>query len=65
MNVNPEKFQIKNSYALKINNTDIVATSSVTLLGVKLDKNLNFNNHISTICQKACDKLNARSQIPK
>ena len=43
---------IKNSYIPKTNDTDFITKSSVTLLGVKTDKNINFNNHISTICQK-------------
>ena len=60
MIVNTRKFQvmvaggeegIKDNYALEINDRYIATKSSVTLLGVETDKNLIFNNHISTICQ--------------
>lgn len=60
MIINPGKFQvmvvgggegIKDNYTLEINDRDMVTKTSVTLLGVETDKNLIFNNHISTICQ--------------
>ena len=72
MVVKPEKLQImivprrkynKNKYTLKINDTDIIAKPSVTLLGVEIEKKLNLNNHKSTICQKASNKLNAISRM--
>ena len=47
----------KDTYTLKINNTDIVTKSSVTLLAVEIDRIQNFITHIPTICQKANDKL--------
>ena len=74
MIVNPEKFQammvdnvesIKDKYTLKIKDTDIVKKSSVTLLGNEIEKNLNFDNHISTICQKSSNTINAMSRIQK
>ena len=34
---------------------------SVSLQQSEIDKNLNFNNHISAICQKVNNKLNAIS----
>ena len=36
---------------------------SVTLLGVEIDNELNFNDHISNICKKAGNKINAISRI--
>ena len=33
------------------------------LLGVKVDHDLNFNEHVSSLCKKASQKLNALSRI--
>ena len=33
------------------------------LLGVKIDYELNFNEHVSSLCKKAIQKLNALSRI--
>ena len=33
--------------------------SSVKLLGIEIDNKLNFEKHISNICKKASDQLNA------
>ena len=37
----------------------------MTLLGVALDNNLNFNARINTVCKEACRKLNALILIAK
>ena len=37
--------------------------NSVTLLGFEIGNELNFNNHISNICKKAGNKINAISRI--
>jgi hypothetical protein len=37
----------------------------VKLLGVTIDSNLNFNNHISEICKKASRQLNILKRIGK
>ena len=37
----------------------IKSTSSVELLGIQIDDNLNFNPHISKICKSAANQLNA------
>ena len=34
------------------------------MLGMKIDNNLNFNNHIKSICRKAGQKLIALLRIP-
>ena len=74
MIVNPEKLQImfigrgKNfncKQRLKINNTIIESNTSVKLLGVEIDNNLNFNDHISSLCKSASNKLNAISRMHK
>ena len=70
MIVNPDKFQTMilgkhniKEINLKINETNIKAQNSVTLLGIEIDNKLNFNNHVSTICKKAGNKINAISRI--
>ena len=41
----------------------IECSNSVKLLGVTLDNNLNFNDHISNLCKKASQKLHALARI--
>ena len=41
----------------RLNNHDVNATSSLKLLGVTIDSELNFSEHINTICKKACQKI--------
>ena len=43
----------KKTINLKINGTEIKNQNSVTLLGVEIDNELNFYNHMSNICRKA------------
>ena len=38
---------------------EIKSSSTVELLGVTIDKNLNFKNHIRNICRKANNKIKA------
>ena len=72
MEANPGKFQCmllsnnknKNSpFELVINDIVIKGEESVKLLGVYIDKKLNFHEHISYICRKAGAQLNALSRI--
>ena len=72
MIVNPKKFQAiiinrqNRSYhncCLTINNAEIKSKESVTLLGIATDDKLNFEKHVSTICKKANNQLNAISRI--
>ena len=44
---------------LTIDNQTIKSLPSVELLGIYLDKKLNFNLHISNICRPAADQRNA------
>ena len=61
---NPSKFQamlLSNMYTstleaelgLVINDTQVNYTDSITILGVIVDDELNFNGHIYTLCAKA------------
>ena len=72
MIVNPDKFQaiivkknakIKDSYPLKINDQIINSENSVKLLGIEIDNKLSFDKHISTLCKKASNQLNAIGRI--
>ena len=74
MTVNPEKFQaivikkncrMKDYYAININTQSINSENCVKLLGIDIDNTLSFNKHISTLCQKASNHLNAIERIQK
>ena len=53
MIVNPDKFQ-----SMIISSTEDLS-KSVKLLGIKIDNKLNSEKHISNICKKASNELNA------
>ena len=72
MIVNPEKFhaivvkrntKMKDSYPLNINDLTINYESSVKLLGIETDNRLSFEKHVSTLCNKASNQLNAIGKI--
>lgn len=74
MIVNPEKFQaivvkknakMKDSYPLFINDQTINSENSVKLLGIEIDNKLSFEKHISNLCKKASNQLNAIGRIQK
>ena len=74
MVANPEKFQafIMNkrrenqiTHKLKICKNEIETTKSVQLLGVEIDNQLSFNQHISKLCFKAAMQLNAICRLAK
>ena len=71
---NPDKFQAiimnkkrKNqiTHQLKIYSDDIEAIKSVTLLGIEIDNQLSFIQHISKLCSKATIQLNAICRLAK
>ena len=69
MTVNLDKIQAivlgrhkqKEKINLNINGAEIKGQNSVIV--VEIDNELNFNNHISIICKKARNKINAISRI--
>ena len=71
MIVNPDKFQVildkrgsdNASIEVKIGNEKIKSTSSVNLLGIYVDDNLNFNHHIKKLCKSAGNQLNALTRL--
>ena len=57
------KHKQKGTINLTINGAEIKGQNSVTLLGVEIDNELNFNNYIWNICKKGRNKVNAISRI--
>ena len=43
----------------------ITSEHSVTLLGIKIDNQLKFDNHVSTLCKKAGSQRNAIGRLRK
>ena len=56
---------MKDSYPLNINDLTINSENSVKLLGIEIDNRLSFEKHISTLCNKASNQLNAIGRIQK
>ena len=48
-----------------IDNNEIKTTNSIKLLGINIDDQLKFNEHISILCSKAAMQLNALSRLQK
>ena len=73
MVVNSDEFQAiilnrKKTQAINkliINNKEIKTTNTIKLLGINIDDQLKFNEHISTLCSKAAVQLNALSRLQK
>ena len=47
----------------KIGELDVKDSKEVKLLGVKIDGKLSFENHVSSLCEKASQKLHALAKI--
>ena len=74
MIVNLGKFQavvinrfgkMENKYEIYTENKKITSEHSVKLLGIEIDNQLNFDNHVSTLCKKAGSQLNAIGRLTK
>ena len=72
LKANPGKFQFMvlgkkedDSFVLNLGNNKIETSTEVTLLGVKIDKQLKFKTHIEKLCRKAAYKLHALRRIRK
>ena len=67
MIANPDKFQSMiisskkglSKSVLNINGVELTMELSVKLLGIEIDNKLSFEKHISNICKKASNQLNA------
>ena len=53
----------KEKVYVNIGTTKITNSTCKKLLGIKIDSNLNFENHIGSICKKDRAKLNALTRI--
>ena len=69
---NPTKFQImllKNKKAIAdnfdiiVNDTTLNLTDDMTVLGITIDSQLNFNVHVSNMCNKAGRQLNVLQRL--
>ena len=51
--------------SIKLGNETIVNSTSVDLLGIKIDDKLNFNEHVTKLCKKGSQKLHALACVSK
>ena len=51
--------------SVNVGKENISCSSSVDLLGIKIDDKLNFNEHVSKLCKKGNQKLHALARISK
>ena len=72
LKANPGKFQFMvlgikqgDSFVLNIGKNKIESSTEVVLLGVKIDKKVEFKSHIEEMCRKQGYKLNASRRIRK
>ena len=47
----------------KVENSQIIETRMVKLLGIQIDSDLTFSTHMKNLCKKASQKLNALSRL--
>ena len=66
LKANPGKFQFmilgdkkNNTFVLNIHDKEIKNSSKVELLGITVESQLKFKNHIDNLCRKASYKLHA------
>ena len=60
-----EKKTKSQNLSFNLNGNKIVCEDNVKLLGVTIDSDLNFDNHISEMCKKASRQLNILKRIGK
>ena len=69
MKLNPDKCHLlifgekNNNVSVQFGATTITESVEEKLLSVTLDKNLDFKNHVNTLCRKAGQKLHALARI--
>ena len=71
MKANSEKFQvmflnkndITSNHTLVINNECTRSLSSINVLGIGIDKNLNFSIHLDDVCNQTSKQINALKRI--
>lgn len=70
MKVNPDKFQFlllhgHTSFSLNISGHTINPTQVIKLLGVHIDKNLNFNHHIEKLVSQGGKQVNVLARLSR
>ena len=74
MIVNADKFQpiivkrnsnMCNQYILNIDGNQVTSEKSVKLLGINIDNKLSFIKHVSSLCKKGSNQLNAINRLRK
>ena len=55
----------QDNVSVSLGNETIKESNSVELLGVNIDKNLNSNEHVTSLCKKANQKLHAMVRVAK
>ena len=68
MKANPDKYYLlmnntEERFQIKFRNETVSNSKYGNLLGIKVDHELNFNQHVSSLCKKANQKLNTLSRI--
>ena len=65
--VNPDKFHLllsdKKSHQVDICNKKFSSTCSENFLGIKINNNLTFEEHVEGLCKKASQKVSAVARI--
>ena len=56
-------FNYDKDFSLILENEVIDCSNSVKLLGITIDRKLNFNDHVSKLCKKVSTKLHALARI--
>ena len=70
---NPDKYQAmvlgntNHTFSFHVNSIKIPVRDSIDLLGVNIDKNLQFKSHVKNICTfyRVNNKVNVISRFPK
>ena len=68
LKANPDKFHLlfsetDESLSIKVDKFELSNTTSQKLLGVTIDNKLTFKQHVTTLCNKASQKLHALSRV--
>lgn len=67
----PDKYQAmvlgntNHAFSFHVNSIKIPVTDSADLLGVSIDKNLQFNSHVKNICTNVNNQVNGISRFRK
>ena len=67
MKANADKFHLlvtrDTDVTVKVGEFDVKSSREEKLLGVKIDTKLSFENHVSSLCKKASQKLHALARV--